>query len=1097
MTVALVNEDQGAKFNGKQYEFGDEFVRNVEKDDQHDWYVVSRGVAESGLKRNVYNMMIVIPNDFTQKALSIDSRSPEKVVLNYKINASDNSNMKAKAEKTASAILGDFNRRIIDVYFASVLGNLHDAQDNIGTLVKKENLYTNVYNDSIHRPLAGYTSQFDQVQDDTKLSKDRFKGVEDLLKGFKGSLGEGQETNRTFQTSFMDYAKMLDANTLTSKGFSDQLSDLDSQMNNEDVLQQLDALLSANQTINDQFHSNNDLSTNILSESDALQVHLSSIKEKTEAADTELADKLASDMQALIGEKLKSEIKNASGQEQNVSLNQFFAMPDKNARGTIQKQIDQLPSLTPEDLDGLGLDPTTVIQLKNVIEVTNQYNREFEYSPNRNPDRIPLSDLVKQINNSLITNDVTLVDSVTLPKNHKSGGEFTLSIPEEFTVKQLLLTLPNQEEKDYTGSFHDNKKIILPDTGEGTFTVKVKVNLKESANINVFQPVTWNWEMDQQDVTKVDQPDPVPPETPEEPVGEPPTDPVTAETNGTQTGMSGTSNETITNQTEETSNPSGNDGTNSDLNSPSTGDQEKESQTDPNTGEPSNNDPKVDQEKPVEKIIITNNHLSHQIMSPLTDPSSALMNAANDTIRHYQKILSLYQLYFGIGMEQFNQPDFANQLAQTNLKEMATTDSLYYLFNKQDIVDVLANFTAEQITEEIRQETEDLKNKMDEYLQLVQDADQNSTQMAELIQQTMEQVEILNANLGKTLEDLAAWREASLALKVKQSEILSNGIKEQSAVLSLGSDFGSLLESSQSLADESKNHLTAANHVYQTFDALDQQVRDIQASGKNLVKQAGDLSNNLTNKVLQDEKFADNFAGVLANSRVGQRPNENLLSFLSNPVQTENAGIIPTSDAFTPYFLVLICFIVALFTAYVISTNERKRLENDSFAEERSLAANNLPITLITASIGLVEGLVIGLISSSLLNIGEEKFMLWISTITLIMAAMLLVAAYLLRQLKMVGMFILLAIFSLYLFLTEALGLHFDQLSFAARLREYSPLQYIEKLFMQFGSGTADNQSIIAGLFALIIVSLVGHLFVVHRIAGSEEVNHEGVSESL
>ncbi|MBA5735581.1 type VII secretion protein EsaA, partial [Escherichia coli] len=57
MTIALVNEDQGAKFQGEEVEFGNQFVKSIEKDDQHEWYVVSRGVAESGLKRDVYNMM--------------------------------------------------------------------------------------------------------------------------------------------------------------------------------------------------------------------------------------------------------------------------------------------------------------------------------------------------------------------------------------------------------------------------------------------------------------------------------------------------------------------------------------------------------------------------------------------------------------------------------------------------------------------------------------------------------------------------------------------------------------------------------------------------------------------------------------------------------------------------------------------------------------------------------------------------------------------------------------------------------------------------------------------------------------------------------
>jgi len=1059
MTVALVNEDQGAKFNGDNYEFGNEFIKSIEKDSQHDWYVVSRGVAENGLKRNVYNMLIVIPNDFTQKALSIDSKSPEKVILNYKINASENSNMKAKAEKTASSILEEFNRRIIDVYFASVLGNLHDAQDNISTLVKKEQLYTNIYTHDIHRPLEGYASMFGAVQDKTNVSRDSFKGLQDILKEFESNEGEGVQTSKTYQSSFMDFTKMNAANTLVSKGFSDQLNDLDSKMNQSEVLQQLDYLISANKAINDQFHPKGDQTANILSESAAIQEYLSSTKEKLEKVNTELADKLASDMQKLVAEKLKKEIKHSSGEEQRVNLNHFFSRPDENVHNKIQKQMDKLPSLHREDLDGIGLKETTVTQLKNVIAVSHQYNKEFGYTPNREANRLPLSDQVKEIKNSLMTNGVTLKDSVILPENKKQGQEFTLSIPKEFSVAKVLLTLPNLPEMDYTEPFIKNKKIILPETDKGPFTVKLNVNLKETdAAIDVFQPITWNWEMEQKDVTNVDIP----------------VSPVTG-------GGTSTPTEQKTKQLKEL-----------------TSDLVKENKNDTNTEGQDNNDPMDEPEKFIENIKIINNYIKHQVMSPLvSDSTSALINAASDTVSDYQKLLMLYNVYFGIGMDQFNNPDLENQLTQTNLADMATVDSLYYLFNKEDIVDVLADYIAKQITEEIRQQTEDLKSKMDGYIQLVNGANQNSIQMAGMIKQTMEQAEILNTNLSGTLKDLAAWREASLKLQDKQSEILLDKNNEQTAILSLGGELNTLLAMSQSLADQSRNNLNTADHVFQTFDAIDQQAKVIQASGTTLVKQAGDLSENLTNKLLEDKNFAQNFEGVLANSRIGERPNESLLSFLSNPVQTKNTGVITAGDTFTPYFMVLICFIVALFTAYVISNNERKRLQQDSFAEERTLVSHNTLITMITVSIGLVEGIVIGVLSGYLLPIAEEKFMLWTGIITLIMLTMLLVAAYLLRQLKMVGMFILLVILSLYLFLTEALGLHFDQFSAAGKLREYSPLQYIEKLLMQFGSGTADYKIMIVSLLVLIVVSVVGHLFVLHRAPKIEEVPNEEISETL
>ncbi|MEH7118618.1 type VII secretion protein EsaA [Neobacillus vireti] len=1094
MTVALVNEDQGAKFNGDDYQFGNEFIKSIEKDNQHDWYVVSRGVAQNGLERNVYNMMIVIPNDFTKKALSIDSKTPEQVVVNYKINATENSNLKAKAEKTASSILGEFNRRIIDVYFASVLGNLHEAQDNIGSLVKKEQWYTNVYNDSIHRPLAGYTSQFGAVETNTKLSRDSFQGLQAILKEFETAIGQGVQTGSTYQAGFTDFTSLQNANLLASKGFSEQLMNLDSKMNDGNVLQQLESLEAANQAINKQFQLKEDQSANILSESTALQTYLSNTKERLENTDTELADKLASDMQAQVRDQLKDEIKNSSEGERNVYLSHFFAQPNENALSTIQKQIDQLPSLNPEDLKGLTLKDQTITQLKNVMVFTNKYNQEFGYSPQPNSIGIPLTEQVQQVQNSLINEGLTLSDTVSLPENKSEGQEFSLSIPEEFSVSRLLLTLPNGQEMDYTKAFVRNKKINLPKTEEGSFTVKVMVKLKEDAKIDVFQPITWDWTLHQKDVTAVDIPEtPEVPETPETAAENPAATEQPADKGNTVNTLAVTKENSIPSTNNLNDNSSGTGELNNNHN-PGSVESDTEVQDTTNSQEDQNNEP-----NPPKEVNIVNNLITHRVMSPLIpDSSSALVNAASDTVSNYQKLLSLYDLYFGIGVDQFNRPDFIDKLNQKSIPDMAAEGSLYYLFNKQDIVDMLANYVAEQTTEEIKQQTEQLKSKIDTYLMFVNDANDHSMQMADMINQTMEQAEIQNTNLAKTLEDLSSWREDSSKLTTEQSKILVDGDEEHSAVLSLDGQLKSLLEASHLLSDQSKNNLNSADHVYQTFDEIDQQAKQIRASGTTLVKQADDLSNGLTDKVLKDQNFAANFAGVLANSRVGERPNENLLNFLSNPVQTKSAGVIMAAeDTFSPYFVVLICFIVALFTGYVLANNERKGPQNDSFAQEQPLVKQNTPITIITGSVGIVEGLVIGLMSGYLLKINEEKFILWVGLIVLIMLTIVLAATYLLRQLKMAGMFILLGILSLYLFLTESIGLQFNPSSLAAKLRDYSPLQYIETLLMKFGSGTDGNNMVIISLFILTVISLVGHLFVIHRLANNEEVIHEGISESL
>src|SRR5699024_8240545 len=198
MAIALVNEDGGTTFNDDTITFGDEFANSVTKDSKHDWYVVSRGVAESGFERGSYDMMIVIPNDFSDSSLSIHLERPEPVALHYKINATGHEHVRSEAEKTAEQILNDFNKRLIDVYFASIIGNLQEAQDNISEIIEKEKEYTNLYNNEINSPLSNYTDQFKSVQDYTEISKDSYQGLESVLENFQTYIAEDVEDNKLF-----------------------------------------------------------------------------------------------------------------------------------------------------------------------------------------------------------------------------------------------------------------------------------------------------------------------------------------------------------------------------------------------------------------------------------------------------------------------------------------------------------------------------------------------------------------------------------------------------------------------------------------------------------------------------------------------------------------------------------------------------------------------------------------------------------------------------------------------------------------------------------------------------------------------------------
>ncbi|HDR4423795.1 TPA: type VII secretion protein EsaA [Bacillus cereus] len=1110
MTVALVNEDQGTVFEGNKIAFGDQFVKNVNKNTKQEWFVVSRGVAESGLKNNNYNMMIVIPNDFSRKAVAIDSELPEKLTLNYKVNATGNKDLKAEAENTASAILEDFNKQIIDVYFASIIGKLQGAQDNIGKIIEKGTNQTTMYKKDVHSPLANYTNQFKTVQDYTGISVNSFKGFQDVLKGFGQALDEGNKSNNTYLEGFNNFQKMQTDNNLLANNFTNQFNQYMGDMNSGDVLKQLSALESANKIIANQF-TLSEKDPNILADASAIQKYLTDVKKQVSEYDTELAGKLESDMQATILKRLQKSISN-DGQHE-VVINSLMKQPDIRIKQQIENLITKLPSLNMEEIVQSDLPDVTKVQLKNVIQFTNKYNKEnnFNYDP---VNKISLGKSIKEVKESLFKDGITFSDTAKVIAMD-SSQTMNISIPSGFelfgSTDSLLI-----DGVDRTSEFLQNGAVAISARNEGDLKISLHVKLVDpSINIDVFSPVTWEWKLNgnYEKETSTGK---------EEPNKEEPN----KENEGTKTGNTKVENvvnkaqygimplvntvqKPIIQKTEQNNNNTGGDpgggtgtdnggnpegGTGTDNGGNPGGGTGTDNGGNPGGGTGTDNGGNQNQGGGSTVIERTNNYIVHQKTEKLTNnTSNVLIKEAVETVQSYQGLMSLYQMYYGIDLRA---NDVGPKLEEGSLDAIATDHSLYYMLNKQSVIDLISNLVSASITSEVKQDMIGLKQKVDSYQQLITSADQNSMLLAEKLNETTQQANSMNQNLGEYLKGLAKWRESSLKLVEEQQVLTTNNAGEQTAVLSLDSGIKSLTMQTQSLVESSKHSLATSDDVYKTFDQINGQAKEIQESGTTIVSKADSLLNDFTKKMEDDKAFSKNFTKILANSRIGDRQNEMLYEFLASPVQKQNDGVIVAGNAFTPYLIVLTCFIVALFTAYAIANQETKRTQSDHFEERFSLIDMNVPTTVVAFGISIVEGISIGIISGRLLKFGQDQSLLWIAFITIIMMAFVLVSTYLLRQIKMVGMFILLVFLSMYLFLTEAVGSKVDQMSSVGKLRQFSPLQYIEGFLNDFISGKDTGKVIFIVLFVIAIIGLVSNLFVWHKKWEEKEVNDQTMEHS-
>ncbi|WP_163581076.1 type VII secretion protein EsaA [Gracilibacillus saliphilus] len=1161
MSIALVNEDDGATFDGVELGFGDAFVQSINQNN-HEWFVVSRGVAESGLERNTYDMMIVIPKDFTEKALSIDSESPEQVVLNYKINASDSEAVRAQAEETASNILNDFNRRIIDVYFASVIGNLQEAQDNVANFVEEYEELTYTYNNAVHNPLSSYTNQFTMIKDNTEVSKDSFSGFENTLNSYEENLVEQLGSFEDYQSNIQDVEETKQSNSPIHKDFAEQLNGFQNGLDNGDVNSQLQNLQDTNDYINAQFQLNDENQEDPVKN---LAFHTRGLQNRLNTALQTIEEEQENFDVVAINSNVKERLATFIGEafDGNDAVTDLLTSQNDRLIDKIEDQISQLPSLDEEALEDSDLSQAMAEEIQNVMKVTKKYNDEFDEVYPVNRDLI-LPEHIQELKKGLNINGIELKDTVILPESEKPLREFKVTdIPEGFAISRLSIQLPDGEEHTIY-NYQENDKIELPTYQNGEFTVALTLRLKDDyldQPLDVYDMKRWQWELyqiDEEDAEQLEQDDEV---EEEEPTTEEPTQIVASYTvaqSVDDTGETDTLNEqentetdSSTDQDDRTGNDDQNNNNQEDSSDSNDGENEQD-QSDENTGEDSdesnqegenpgrndgseegsgedpveddgstgeeetpgedggnngeeeNPDENEEEQKEIEIVEIDHHYIRHSVKTPVIDDATEdLIRAVEDTITPYQRLLSSYEAYFGIDLtcvagetDADSDSDSKNCVnEEESLTEMASDQSLYALFNK-DVGELLTDYIADQViadvTEEIREPLANYEKQMEDYRRYINTTIAQADELASTVVNTREAARILNENLQTTLEDITKWREQSLSLIDSQSEIQNTNEQEQQMVMSLGEGFQPVFSQSQTLADQASNNLNEAETVYQTFEQIDEQADTIQQSGSDLIQEAEVLATNMTNKLMSDQEFIDNFTNVMANSRIGDRQNEDLYDFLANPVETRNEGVIvERANTFTAYFLVLICFLVALFTGYGISTISQKRMAENQFEEEKSIVSQNGLITGIIASVGVLEGLVLGLVSAYLLQISGGKLILWTGLLILIMFTMVLTATYLLRQLKMIGMFILLGVLSMYLFLTNALT---NSLSGVGDWRDLSPLQYVERLLNRVVQGSSDYGFIVFGLIVIALLAVLANLLVVTRKSSQVTEDDENVA---
>lgn len=121
LPVAIVNQDQGAMFEGKTMTVGKEFVDELRNNDEFAWSFVSPEEASLGMKNNHYYATITIPPEFSADAASLASDNPKQAEIIYESNSFYNFVAGQISESATKELRNQLSANLTEAYSRSIL----------------------------------------------------------------------------------------------------------------------------------------------------------------------------------------------------------------------------------------------------------------------------------------------------------------------------------------------------------------------------------------------------------------------------------------------------------------------------------------------------------------------------------------------------------------------------------------------------------------------------------------------------------------------------------------------------------------------------------------------------------------------------------------------------------------------------------------------------------------------------------------------------------------------------------------------------------------------------------------------------------------
>ena len=214
VAVASVDEGYEGSLIPLEINIGDQVLSALRENTQMEWVFTTKEKATSGVKSGKYYAAILIPEDFSDKMMSVFSKNVEKPEITYYSNAKENAIAPKVTDKGASAVQRQVNQVFIETISNTTLTVLQ-AVSNMTEASGAETIVSNL-NTNLTRIAGDLSASAGLLQSFSDMTVSAQNLLNSTTEFMQSAQTQSQERKQTFQESkesFSDINSALDAAT--------------------------------------------------------------------------------------------------------------------------------------------------------------------------------------------------------------------------------------------------------------------------------------------------------------------------------------------------------------------------------------------------------------------------------------------------------------------------------------------------------------------------------------------------------------------------------------------------------------------------------------------------------------------------------------------------------------------------------------------------------------------------------------------------------------------------------------------------------------------------------------------------------------------